>query len=84
MTAPTLTHRIGGDWIASGPTTPDHSPADRPDRRDPLRDRLDGSVLLVRAADADAARRVAEEDIYTTEGIWTSITVRPFGRVASA
>ena len=28
MTAPTLTHRIGGDWIASGPTTPDHSPAD--------------------------------------------------------
>ncbi|MFO1539421.1 MAG: aldehyde dehydrogenase family protein [Chloroflexota bacterium] len=28
MTAPTLTHRIGGDWIATGPTTPDLSPAD--------------------------------------------------------
>ncbi|MFO1541115.1 MAG: VOC family protein [Chloroflexota bacterium] len=47
-------------------------------------DRLDGSVLLVRAADAEAARRVAAEDIYTAEGIWTSIAVRPFGRVASA
>lgn len=47
-------------------------------------DQLDGSVLLVRAEDAEAARRVAAEDIYTVRGIWTGIEVRPFGRVASA
>jgi uncharacterized protein YciI len=39
--------------------------------------------MLIRAADADAARAVAEGDTYRTNGIWTDITVRPFGRIAN-
>jgi len=46
-------------------------------------DALTSSVLLVRAADADAARAVAAGDVYVANGIWTDITVRPFGRVAN-
>lgn len=45
-------------------------------------DALTSSLLLVRAADADAARAVAAGDVYVANGIWTDITVRPFGRVA--
>lgn len=45
-------------------------------------DALTGSVLLVRGADAAAARAVAEADVYVVNGIWTDIRVRPFGRVA--
>lgn len=46
-------------------------------------DALSSSVLLVRAADAEAARAVAAGDVYVANGIWTDITVRPFGRVAN-
>jgi uncharacterized protein len=46
-------------------------------------DALSSSVMLIRAADADAARAVVEGDIYVPNGIWTDITVRPFGRVAN-
>jgi len=46
-------------------------------------DALTTSVLLVRAADADAARTVAAGDVYIANGIWTDINVRPFGRVAN-
>jgi lactoylglutathione lyase len=44
-------------------------------------DTLDTSVMLVRAASADDARRVAEGDIYSAVGVWHRIRVRPFGRV---
>ena len=46
-------------------------------------DALSGSVLLVRAVDADAARAVAAGDVYVANGIWADISVRPFGRVAN-
>jgi catechol 2,3-dioxygenase-like lactoylglutathione lyase family enzyme/uncharacterized protein YciI len=46
-------------------------------------DALTSSILLVRAADAGAARAVAEGDIYWAEGVWTAIAVRPYGRVAN-
>ncbi|MFN8623333.1 MAG: VOC family protein [Chloroflexota bacterium] len=46
-------------------------------------DALSSSVMLIRAADADAARAVVEGDIYIPNGIWTDISVRPFGRVAN-
>jgi uncharacterized protein YciI len=39
------------------------------------------AVLLMRAATADEALAVIEEDVYTIEGVWHSPTVRPFGRV---
>ena len=46
-------------------------------------DALTTSVLLVRAVSAEEARAVAAGDIYVANGIWTDITVRPFGRVAN-
>jgi lactoylglutathione lyase len=46
-------------------------------------DALTGSVMLIRAADAAAARAVVEGDVYVANGIWTDIAVRPFGRVAN-
>jgi hypothetical protein len=42
---------------------------------------LSGSLLLVRAADADAALAIAREDVYLREGIWVEARVRPFVRV---
>ena len=39
------------------------------------------AVLLVRAATADDALGMIEEDVYTVEGVWHSPTARPFGRV---
>ncbi len=44
-------------------------------------DALSTSVMLIRAASADDARRVAEADIYVATGVWRAIRVRPFGRV---
>lgn len=43
---------------------------------------LSGSLLLVRAADADAALAIAREDVYLREGVWVEARVRPFVRVA--
>jgi hypothetical protein len=43
---------------------------------------LSSSLLLVRAADADAALAVAREDVYLREGVWVEARVRPFVRVA--
>jgi catechol 2,3-dioxygenase-like lactoylglutathione lyase family enzyme/uncharacterized protein YciI len=45
-------------------------------------DVLTGAVLLVRAASAEEARAVVEQDGYWANGIWTGVSVRPFGRVA--
>ena len=39
------------------------------------------AVLLMRAATADEALAIIEEDGYTLEGAWHSPTARPFGRV---
>jgi uncharacterized protein YciI len=43
---------------------------------------LSASLLLVRAADADAALAVARADVYMREGVWVEARVRPFVRVA--
>ena len=45
---------------------------------------MSGSLLLVRAADADAALALAREDVYMREGVWVEARVRPFVRVARA
>lgn len=42
---------------------------------------LSGSLLLVRAADADAALAIVREDVYLREGVWVEARVRPFVRV---
>lgn len=39
------------------------------------------AVILMRAASADDALAIVEEDVYTTEGVWHSPTVRRYGRV---
>ena len=43
---------------------------------------MSGSLLLVRAADADAALAIAREDVYMREGVWVDARARPFARVA--
>lgn len=43
---------------------------------------MSGSLLMVRAADADAALAIAAEDVYLREGVWVEARVRPFLRVA--
>jgi uncharacterized protein YciI len=43
---------------------------------------MSGSLLLVRAPDADSALAIASEDVYLREGIWVEVRVRPFVRVA--
>ncbi len=45
-------------------------------------DALSTSVVLVRAVSETAARAVMDGDPYVANGIWTDITVRPWGRVA--
>jgi uncharacterized protein YciI len=42
---------------------------------------LSTSVLIVRAADAEAAREIARQDVYLAAGVRIEIRVRPFGRV---
>jgi uncharacterized protein YciI len=43
---------------------------------------MSGSLLLVRAADADAALAIARAHVYMREGVWVEARVRPFARVA--
>jgi uncharacterized protein len=43
---------------------------------------MSGSLLLVRAADADAALDLAAQDVYMREGVWVEVRARPFVRVA--
>jgi len=43
---------------------------------------MTGSLLMVRAPDADAALALAREDVYMREGVWVEVRVRPFARVA--
>ena len=39
------------------------------------------AVLLMRAATAEEALAIIEDDVYTLEGVWHSPTARPFGRI---
>lgn len=39
------------------------------------------AILLVRAADAEAAREIAVQDVYVRSGVWVEIQVHAFGRV---
>jgi uncharacterized protein len=43
---------------------------------------LTSSILIVRAADAEAAAAVVRADVYVRGGVWGEMTVRPFGRVS--
>ena len=42
---------------------------------------MGGSLILVRAANRAAALAIAETDVYARSGVWSSFTVRRFGRV---
>ena len=46
-------------------------------------DALTTSVVIIRAASEAEARAVMESDVYVPNGIWTDISVRPWGRVAN-
>jgi len=41
---------------------------------------MTGSVLLVEAESADAARDFIDNDIYRREGVWQRIEIHPFQR----
>ena len=43
---------------------------------------LTSSILIVRAADAEAAAAVVRADVYVRARVWAEISVRPFGRVS--
>jgi hypothetical protein len=42
---------------------------------------MGGSLILVRAPDEATARALAASDVYARSGVWSSFTVRGFGRV---
>jgi hypothetical protein len=46
-------------------------------------DAMTSSIMLLRVDDADAALRLAHEDVYVRAGVWGAITARPFGRVSA-
>lgn len=43
---------------------------------------LTSSILIIRAADTEAAAAVVRADVYVRAGVWGEISVRPFGRVS--
>ena len=45
---------------------------------------LSTALLLVRAANEQAALAIASEDVYMKEGIWVEARVKAFGRVVRA
>lgn len=42
---------------------------------------VSASILLVRAADVEAATEIARQDVYMRNGVWVELRVRSFGRV---
>jgi uncharacterized protein YciI len=42
---------------------------------------VSATVMIVRAADAEAAAAIARDDVYLRNGVWVEIRVRPFGIV---
>lgn len=45
---------------------------------------LSTSLVMLRAADEEAALAIARDDIYMREGVWVELRVKPFGRVVRA
>lgn len=45
---------------------------------------LSSALLLIRAANEEAALAIAREDIYMREGVWVEARVKGFGRVVRA
>jgi hypothetical protein len=43
---------------------------------------LTSSILIIRAADTEAAAAVVRADVYVRAGVWGELSVRPFGRVS--
>jgi hypothetical protein len=37
-----------------------------------------GSLMIIEAADLEAARRFNRDDPYTKAGLWRSVDIRPF------
>jgi hypothetical protein len=37
-----------------------------------------GSLMIIEAADLDAAKKFSADDPYTKAGLWASVDVRPF------
>jgi len=42
---------------------------------------MSSSVMVVRAADEEAALDIARVDIYMANGVWVELRARPFGRL---
>jgi uncharacterized protein YciI len=42
---------------------------------------VSASIILVRAADEQAALELCRDDVYLRNGVWTEVRARPFGRV---
>ena len=45
---------------------------------------VSSTIVLLRAADADAALAIVGDDVYLRNGIWVELRVRPFGRACHA
>jgi len=45
---------------------------------------VSASVVMLRAPSADAALEICRQDVYTKNGIWVELRVRPFNRVVVA
>lgn len=42
---------------------------------------VSASLVLVRAADEEAALDICRDDVYLRNGVWVELRARPFGRV---
>jgi uncharacterized protein len=42
---------------------------------------VSASIILVRAADEQAALELFRDDVYLRNGVWVEVRARPFGRV---
>jgi uncharacterized protein len=42
---------------------------------------VSATVLLIRAADEQAALAICRDDVYMANGVWVELRARPFGRV---
>jgi uncharacterized protein YciI len=45
---------------------------------------VSSSLVLLRAADADAALAIVGDDVYLRNGVWVELRVRAFGRACHA
>jgi uncharacterized protein YciI len=42
---------------------------------------MSATILIVRAADEEAALEIARRDVYMAAGVWVELRARPFGRI---